>query len=118
MRPWVDYEQSLHLHKRTAAAPSKKKLTIKSGLMLGLGETREEVLKVMEDLIDANVAILTLGQYLRPSPQHNPLVEYIHPDTFAFLAEKGNTLGFKQVVADPLVRSSHHAAESFAAASI
>lgn len=115
VRPGADYQQSLGLIKRAAIASAGQQITTKSGLMLGLGETKEEVVEVMKDLIQAGCQILTLGQYLRPSPQHHPLVEYVHPDTFAQLAKTGEELGFKQVVAGPLVRSSYHAAESFAA---
>lgn len=115
VRPEADYEQSLKLLKNVSLACSDQQITTKSGLMLGLGETKDEVMEVMKDLLRAGCQILTLGQYLCPSPKHHPLIEYIHPDKFAQLADIGNELGFKQVVAGPLVRSSYHAAESFAA---
>ena len=115
VRPGAGYRQSLQLVHRVATSQPERPISTKSGLMLGLGETIEEVIAVMQDLIEHGCQILTLGQYLRPSLQHHPLVAYIHPDTFAMLAQKGKELGFKQVVAGPLVRSSYHAAESFAA---
>ena len=81
----------------------------KSGLMLGLGETVEEVLEVMRDLRAHGVDILTLGQYLRPSPKHLPIVRYVTPDEFAELRAAGNEMGFAHVESGPLVRSSYHA---------
>ena len=115
VRPGADYKQSLRLIKNVSLACPDQKISTKSGLMLGLGEKKEEVVEVMEDLLLAGCQILTLGQYLRPSPQHHPVIEYVHPDTFEQLAETGKDLGLQQVVAGPLVRSSYHAAESFAA---
>ncbi len=84
----------------------------KSGLMLGLGETRAEVLEVMRDLRAHNVDILTLGQYLRPSPKHLPVIRYIPPDEFAEFREAGREMGFRHVEAGPLVRSSYHARDA------
>ena len=84
----------------------------KSGLMLGLGETVEEVLEVMRDLRAQGVDILTLGQYLRPSPQHLPIVRYVPPEEFADLRRAGMEMGFGHVESGPLVRSSYHAANS------
>jgi lipoic acid synthetase len=84
----------------------------KSGLMLGLGETTEEVLAVMRDLRAHHVDILTLGQYLRPSPKHLPIVRYVPPPEFDELRRAGDAMGFEHVEAGPLVRSSYHAAES------
>jgi lipoic acid synthetase len=81
----------------------------KSGLMLGLGEQPEEVLAVMRDLRAAQVDILTLGQYLRPSPRHLPIVRYVPPEEFDDLRQAGNEMGFGHVEAGPLVRSSYHA---------
>lgn len=115
VRPGAVYEHSLRLIRNVSMACADHPITTKSGLMLGLGETQEEIVEVMEDLLWAGCRILTIGQYLRPSTQHHPVVEYVHPETFDRLAEIGNGLGFKQVVAGPLVRSSYHAAESFAA---
>jgi lipoyl synthase len=84
----------------------------KSGLMLGLGETKDEVLSVMRDLRDHHVDILTLGQYLRPSPKHLPLLRYISPAEFAEYKIAGEQMGFAHVEAGPLVRSSYHADSS------
>ncbi|MBV8842489.1 MAG: lipoyl synthase, partial [Bryobacterales bacterium] len=86
----------------------------KSGLMLGLGETIEEVLEVMRDLRAANVDILTLGQYLRPSPKHLPILRYVTLDEFAELKRRGYEMGFSHVESGPLVRSSYHAADALA----
>ena len=82
---------------------------VKSGLMLGLGEIRDEVLRVMRDLAAHRVDILTLGQYLRPSPKHLPIVRYVAPEEFAEYRKIGHELGFTHVEAGPLVRSSYHA---------
>lgn len=84
----------------------------KSGLMLGLGETEDEVLATLRDLRSAHVDIITLGQYLRPSPKHLPIVRYIPPAEFENYRREGLAMGFGQVVAGPLVRSSYHAAEA------
>jgi lipoic acid synthetase len=101
------YERTLELFRRARAwAPA---LATKSGIILGLGETREEIVATMRDLRSADVNILTLGQYLRPSPRHLPVDRYYHPDEFAGLAEAGRALGFAHVEAGPLVRSSYHA---------
>ena len=115
VRPGAGYHQSLELIARVAAQRSQGNISTKSGLMLGLGETKKEIVEVMDDLLDAGCQILTLGQYLRPSPEHHQLVEYIHPDVFEELAQIGEAKGFSQVVSGPLVRSSYHAAESYAA---
>jgi lipoic acid synthetase len=87
-------------------------LVTKSGLMLGLGETTEEVLAVMRDLAERDVNVLTLGQYLSPSPAHLPVARFVPPEEFAELAEAGRRMGFRRVIAGPLVRSSYHAAEA------
>jgi lipoic acid synthetase len=81
----------------------------KSGLMLGLGETRDELLDALCDLRDAGVEYLTLGQYLQPSPNHLPVERYVHPDEFDELAEQARAIGFKKVASGPFVRSSYHA---------
>jgi lipoic acid synthetase len=86
----------------------------KSGLMLGLGETAEEVLQVMRDLRAHQVSILTLGQYLRPSPKHLPIVRYVTPAEFAEFRTAGNEMGFAHVESGPLVRSSYHASNAVA----
>jgi len=84
---------------------------VKSGLMLGLGETSDEVLAVMRDLRAHHVDILTLGQYLRPSPKHLPIVRYVPPEEFAEFRRAGYEMGFAHVESGPLVRSSYHAAD-------
>jgi lipoic acid synthetase len=83
----------------------------KSGLMVGLGETRDEIIATMRDLRGAQVDILTIGQYLRPTVKHIPIDRYYHPDEFASLREEGFALGFSHVESGPLVRSSYHAHE-------
>ena len=101
------YERTLELFRRARrAAPA---LLTKSGIILGLGEEREELVATMRDLRAADVNILTLGQYLRPSAQHLPVARYYHPDEFRELAEVGRGLGFAHVESGPLVRSSYHA---------
>lgn len=86
------------------------KVATKSGIMLGLGETEDEILKTMDDLRDHGVTVLTMGQYLRPSKNHLPVISYIHPDQFAKLKEIAHEKGFTHVASGPLVRSSYHAA--------
>ena len=77
--------------------------------MLGLGETREEILESLEDLRNSGVSIVTLGQYLQPTKNHLPVSEFIHPDIFAELKEAGMKMGFRYIESGPLVRSSYHA---------
>lgn len=108
VRPMADYGRSLDLLQR-AKDFGPKGLFTKSGMMLGLGETREEVLNSMRDLIGAGCDFLTLGQYLAPSKQHHPVVEYIHPDIFEEYRVLGEEMGFKFVASAPLVRSSYMA---------
>ena len=101
------YERTLDLFRRARrVAPG---LLTKSGIILGLGEERDELVATMRDLQEAGVSILTLGQYLRPSPQHLPVARYYHPDEFRELGEIGRALGFAHVESGPLVRSSYHA---------
>ena len=106
-RPGSDFEWSLDLlqrfKERVPGVPTK------SGLMLGLGETDEEVIEVMKRMREHNVDMLTLGQYLQPSRDHMAVQRYVHPDTFAWFAEEGLKMGFKNVASGPLVRSSYHA---------
>ncbi len=104
------YEQSLEV--LAAAKRAVPSMPVKSGLMVGLGETEEEVLAVMRDLAGRGVDILTIGQYLRPSPRHLPIVRYYLPAEFEAFRRAGYDLGFAHVEAGPLVRSSYHAAES------
>ena len=101
------YERTLELFRR--ARRQAPRLVTKSGIILGLGEEREELLETMRDLRQADVGILTLGQYLRPSARHLPVARYYHPDEFAELAAAGRAMGFAHVEAGPLVRSSYHA---------
>ena len=107
-RKGARYDTSLDLLRRTAEIPG---VEAKSALMLGLGETRDEVLEVLRDLRAAGVARVSLGQYLRPSSDNLPVVEYIHPDRFAEYEHDARALGFAWVKAGPLVRSSYHAEE-------
>ncbi len=106
-RPGSDFEWSLDLllnfKKRVPHIPTK------SGLMLGLGETDEEIIDVMERLREHEVDMLTLGQYLQPSKSHLPVQRFVHPDTFEWFAEQGKKMGFKNVASGALVRSSYHA---------
>ena len=109
VRSRAKYRRSLEvLAKVKALEPS---IVTKSGLMLGLGETPEELFAAMDDLRQSGVQVLTLGQYLRPSPQHLPVVEYIHPDVFQQHKETAYNKGFEHVASGPLVRSSYHAAD-------
>ena len=111
VRPQAVYPRSLELLKR-AKQMSPAGIT-KSGLMLGLGEEKEEVLRVMAGLREASCDLLTLGQYLRPSGKHHPVARYVTPDEFDALRQEGEEMGFKAVFSAPLVRSSFHAAEVF-----
>jgi len=110
------YERSLDMLRY--AKELRPGTPVKSGLMLGLGELNEEVLQVMRDLQAHRVDSLTLGQYLRPSPKHLPIVRYVPPAEFDELRRAGLAMGFSHVEAGPLVRSSYHADDSHAAASI
>jgi lipoyl synthase len=109
VRPQGDYQRSLELLRRTRElAPS---VYTKSGLMAGLGETDAEVQQVMDDLRAVDCDILTLGQYLQPSPKHLPVVEFVTPAQFNTWRDVGEAKGFLQVVSSPLTRSSYHAGE-------
>ncbi len=110
VRPQARYDRSLQLLERVSRAG----ILAKSGLMLGLGEDIEEIIQVMKDLRQVGCDILTLGQYLSPSPEHHPVIAYIHPETFVMLQQKAYSLGFLEVNAGPLVRSSYHAGQSLA----
>ena len=81
----------------------------KSGVMLGLGESEEEIIETMQDLRDVHVDVLTLGQYLQPTPKHLPVMDFITPDKFDELKEAGLKMGFRYVESGPLVRSSYRA---------
>ncbi|MEO7145291.1 MAG: lipoyl synthase [Bryobacteraceae bacterium] len=106
------YERSLNM--LAYAKRTRPEIPVKSGLMLGLGETNEEVRQVMRDLRAHNVDILTLGQYLRPSAKHLPIVRYVPHEEFAELKQLGYEMGFTHVESGPLVRSSFHAADAVA----
>ena len=107
VRPGADYELSLDLLAQFKAGHPG--LPTKSGLMLGLGETFDEVLSVMRDLREHGVDMLTLGQYLQPSPHHLPVDRYMPPGEFETLRIEGEILGFSHVASGPMVRSSYHA---------
>ena len=109
VRPGADYARSLAVLARVRE--TQLGLPTKSGLMLGLGETPDEVIDVMSDLLDSGVSMLTLGQYLQPSSGHLPVVDYVEPDVFARLSREAYRLGFSAVASAPFVRSSYHAAE-------
>lgn len=119
VRPAADYGRSLavlaRVKARSAAHPGV--VLTKSGLMLGLGETPDEVVAVMRDLREAGCDLLTLGQYLRPSDAHLPVAEYVTPPAFDAYAEAARGLGFAEVASSPLVRSSYRAGQMRAAAS-
>ncbi len=114
VRPQAVYERSLELL-QTAREIDPGALT-KSGVMVGLGETREELLDVFRDLRRSEVDILTVGQYLRPTPQHLPIDRYWTPDEFSDLKAQAIAMGFRHVECGPLVRSSYHAEEQVATA--
>lgn len=107
VRPQARYERSLAVLERSAQHGGD--ILTKSGMMLGLGETKEQVLRTMQDLVDVGVQILNLGQYLRPSPRHLPVNRWVTPAEFDELAEAGHRMGFEHVEAGPLVRSSYRA---------
>jgi len=114
VRPQAKYRQSLDLLKQAKLLDNR--LLTKSGLMLGLGESREEVIEVMADLRQAGCDLLTIGQYLQPSLEHHKLVRYIRPEEFEEYQIVGRKLGFVSIMAGPLVRSSFHAAEMYISA--
>ncbi len=109
VRPGAVYERSLRVLERVRE--TQPDLPTKSGVMLGLGETPDEVRDVMRDLIGHGVRMLTLGQYLRPSPAHLPVTEFVEPAVFAQLARDAYAMGFSAVASAPFVRSSYHARE-------
>jgi len=111
VRPGARYFASINLLK--SVKEINKKIFTKSGIMLGLGETKNEVIQVMDDLLDANVDFLTIGQYLQPTIKHFPLNRYVHPDEFKEFKELALSKGFLIVASSPLTRSSYHADEDF-----
>jgi len=114
--PEADYKRSIGILKE-AKKLSGGRITTKSGLMAGFGETTEEILSVMDDLKDAGCDVLTIGQYLRPSPEQLAVIEFILPEKFREYEEQGRKRGFKAVSAGPFVRSSYHAGETVEALS-
>jgi lipoic acid synthetase len=111
VRPQADYGRSLRLLERIKTM-NRERIT-KSGLMLGLGEERDEILRVMADLRKVSCDLLTLGQYLQPSGKHHPVVRFVTPEEFEDFRKAGEEMGFGAVFSAPLVRSSFHAAEIF-----
>jgi lipoic acid synthetase len=105
VRPQAKYERSLEQIKRTKELGRRTK----SGIMLGLGETEEEVFKAMDDLLSHGCDVLTLGQYLQPTKMHLKVEEYVSPEKFKMYKEVGENKGFKIVESGPMVRSSYHA---------
>ena len=105
VRPQAKYDRSLEQIKRTKEYGKRTK----SGIMVGLGETKDEVLSIMDDLRKHDCDVLTIGQYLQPTPMHLDVDSFVHPDTFAMYKEEGDARGFDFVESGPLVRSSYHA---------
>jgi lipoic acid synthetase len=114
VRPGANYQRSLELLEKARLLNGN--LITKSGLMLGLGETRGEVIEVMTDLREAGCDLLTIGQYLQPSLSHHKVVKYIPPEEFQEYQNIGEKIGFTAVISGPLVRSSFHAAETYLSA--
>lgn len=113
VRPQADYRRSLELLK--LVKETDPLILSKSGLMVGLGESREEVLEVMGDLRKVHCDLLTIGQYLKPGDSHLEVKEYVTPDTYTFYRREGRRMGFQQVAAGPYVRSSYRAEDVFEA---
>ena len=111
VRPGARYFGSLELLKNSKKY--NKDVFTKSGLMVGFGETKDEILQVMDDLRSAEVDFLTIGQYLQPSVKHFPLNRYYHPDEFEELGNIAKSKGFLLVTSSPLTRSSYHADDDF-----
>jgi lipoic acid synthetase len=112
IRPGARYYHSLRLLERVKERDPSQ--FTKSGLMVGLGETKEEVMQVMDDMRSAGVDFLTIGQYLQPTPKHAGVQRFVTPEEFAALATIATAKGFLMVSASPLTRSSHHAGDDFA----
>jgi lipoic acid synthetase len=106
-RPGANYSWSLKLLKEHKAR--NPLVATKSGLMVGLGETKDELFRTLDDLREHDVDMLTVGQYLQPSVHHFPIDRFVHPDEFAEYADYASEIGFKQAACGPLVRSSYHA---------
>src|SRR5215469_10190029 len=116
VRKGAVYERSLELLRR--AQEMAPDVPTKTGMILGLGETRDEVLHAMKEIVEQGAHILTLGQYLQPTPEHLPVDRFVHPNEFAEFKRLGEQMGFKHVEAGPLVRSSYHAFEQEEAARV
>jgi lipoic acid synthetase len=115
-RPGSDYQFSLRLLKKFKALHPD--VPTKSGLMVGLGETDDEILEVMRDMRDHGIDMLTIGQYLAPSGHHLPVLRYVHPDTFRMFEEKAREMGFTHAAVGAMVRSSYHADQQAAHAGV
>jgi lipoyl synthase len=111
VRPQADYKRSIELLRR--AKETDPDILTKSGFMLGLGETEDEILDLLRDLKGAGCDFLTIGQYLQPGPDRLPVVRYIPPEEFEEYKKKGEKMGFKAVASGPFVRSSFHASQMF-----
>lgn len=111
VRPGAIYQQSLDLLKRVQH--DDPSIPTKSGVMLGLGETDEEIQKTLQDLLEAGCSMLTLGQYLQPSKAHLPVKRFVHPEEFDSWRESALSMGFSEVASGPFVRSSYHARELY-----
>ena len=115
-RPGSDYQFSLNLLKKFKALFPE--IPTKSGLMVGLGETDEEILAVMRDMRAHDIDMLTIGQYLAPSGHHLPVTRYVHPDTFRMFEEQAKAMGFSHAAVGAMVRSSYHADQQAAQAGV
>ena len=112
VRSRAKYRTSLQVLRRAKELPSRSRgIVTKSGIMLGLGETEPEIFQTMDDLREAGCQVLTMGQYLRPTPTHLPVVEFVTPEQFNLYGEIARKKGFEHVASGPLVRSSYHAAD-------
>ena len=114
VRPQADFQRSLRLIGRVKEMDSR--IVTKSGVMVGLGETRDELMQTMQELRGVNCDLLTIGQYLQPSSRHHPVVRYVPPDEFLEYEKTGKDMGFRDVASAPLVRSSFNAAQLYARA--
>jgi lipoic acid synthetase len=112
VRSRAKYRTSLQVLRRAKQLPSRDRgIVTKSGIMLGLGETEPEIFQTMDDLREVGCQVLTMGQYLRPTPNHLPVVEFVTPEQFDLYGEIARKKGFEHVASGPLVRSSYHAAD-------
>lgn len=111
VRPMANYDRTLELLNRVKEMDPS--IYSKSGFMVGLGETQEEVIKLLSDLREFGCDIVTIGQYLAPSNKHHPVIEYVPPEIFEIYKQKAEEMGFQYVASSPLVRSSYHAGEAF-----